>query len=279
MDKSTPPPSLPHLSAPPPDYDPAPPSLPDPDEILPPAILTLHGRFIYPVQPCGTPSSNPLYQLSRAIHAQGRATESIDFQRLDYRVHNSDGLVGPSVTHRARDVYTLLHRPPMFDYVPLDARIAPPTTNLKRNMGQLKVLVSLWAPYLPGKKKFRVVRVPSEDDQAIWRLRGDKEKLKEKNWETVFQLSREHDKEWCWHDSEGRLLARQMEQVRKAGETEETEQEHQLRILVPLPRKEMDALVALWCLWMWHLHVEATPVKKTLDDGKCWHQDQVIIWG
>jgi hypothetical protein len=56
-------------------------------------------------------------------------------------------------------------------------------------------------------------------------------------------------------------------QVREAGVG--GEEVFRLRILVPLSRRMRDSLVALWCLWMWHIRIEENIPKRTWEDRKC----------
>ncbi|KAK4040674.1 hypothetical protein C8A01DRAFT_15487 [Parachaetomium inaequale] len=230
---------------------------PDPDELLDPSVLVIHGRFIYPVNPSGEADSEPAYQLSRAIHMQGTATEKMAFQRLDLRVRTiaaADGDV-PSVSRRAKDVYELEHRKarPHLGF-PFEAWLEPQT---RKALGKVKIEKS------PAfRSGFRAVKVVSEAEERYWERQGKKAK----KGEYYFVVKEGSERDWEWSDVGGRVVASQVrERVAVEGGAEEV---FKLKVLVPLSRRERDTLVALWCLWMWHIHVEEGIPKRTWGDRK-----------
>lgn len=133
---------------------------PDPDEVLDPAVLVIHGRFIYLQTPSGDADSEPLYQLSRAIHAQGHATEKIGFQRMDLRVRTKpDGT--PAVSKRAKDVYELEHRNPLrYSGLPFQAWLAPQS---RKTLGKVAIEKS---PPLSPRVSRRAGRLGRRDARA-----------------------------------------------------------------------------------------------------------------
>jgi hypothetical protein len=254
------------MMAPPPDYSTAPlvPSFEDPppyreegdtdaDEILPPCTFVLHGRFIYPLGATGLPDSEPRYEMSRVIHSLGRATESIDFQRYDRRVRTAaDGT--PTVTKRARDVYTMQHRPPLIS-TQFEAWLTPAS---RKTVGKVKIEKS--PVFHHG---YRAMKVLSDAEKK--KLAKEREKGGGKEDDYHFVIKEPKTAEWEWSDPDGTKVASQWSD--KSGDGGEDEVEHKLRVLVPLPRRVLDSLAAMWCLWMWHIHYERTVVtKKTWAD-------------
>ena len=236
----------------PPAYNSSP--YPDPSEILPPCRLVLHGRFIYPLLSSGEPDSEPLYQLSRAIHVLTRATDTIDFARLDFRVRPStsadDG--GPSVSKRAKDVYVLRHQNRLlYAGIPFSARLLPQS---RKTVGEVSIEKS---PVF--RHGYRAMSVVSEEERVAVERKGGKVKTGEYH----FVMREEKSGMWLWKDPAGALVAKQK---REKPVVEGGEAVYSLEVLVPLSRRLRDALVALWCLWMWHIHIEESTPRKTWED-------------
>ncbi|KAJ4289360.1 hypothetical protein N0V88_007112 [Collariella sp. IMI 366227] len=188
----------------------------------PALLLVIHGRFIYPLPASGSgePFSDPLYQLSRAIHSVSTATEDITIERLEYR----------------RDLYRMSHRAELpFMGLPFEAKLLPQSN---KTLGKISIVKS---PLF--RHGYRALKVLPEEEQ----LRRQKKGLK-------------------WMDKEGTTVAKE-ERVGWKGKSEEGD-EYRLRVLVPLSRRTLDSLVALWCLWMWHVHIEESKPKKTWEDRK-----------
>ncbi|KAH6857142.1 hypothetical protein B0I37DRAFT_91270 [Chaetomium sp. MPI-CAGE-AT-0009] len=239
---------------------------PDPDELLDPCTLVIHGRFIYPILPTpgsadphtGEADSEPAYQLSRAIHGQGHAAEHIEFQRLDLRVRNGDDLAaGPSLARRAKDVYWLEHRRALPRAgMPFQAWLEPQT---RKALGKLTVEKA--PPFRLGYRANRVV----SDAERRW-LEREGKKVKKGEYYFAVKGKGFEGRDWEWSDPEGKVVA---VQVREAVEGEGGGGEvFRLRVLVPLSRRVRDSLVALWCLWMWHIRVEENTPKRTWEDRK-----------
>ncbi|KAK4156100.1 hypothetical protein C8A00DRAFT_31031 [Chaetomidium leptoderma] len=227
---------------------------PDPDEMLEPEVFVIHGRFVYPQGAAGgEASSEPTYQLSRAIHLQGQATETIAFQRLDLRVRTaSDG--SPGISKRAKDVYELEHRKELpHAGIAFQAWMAPQS---RKTLGRVEIE---HAPLLHSG--YRALKVLS-DAEKRWL---EKQGTKVKKGDYHFAMKEQRDNTWRWIDAAGKHVATQ---VRESPAAEDGEAEHRLNVLVPLPRRTRDTLVALWCLWMWHNHVEDTKPKRTWEDRK-----------
>ena len=237
----------------------------DPDEMLEPAVFVLHGRFIHPQGPSGDASSDLAYQLSSAIGDLGPATGSVDFERIDPRVRTAaDGT--PSVSTRAKGVYTLEYRRPMSHLgIPFTARLRAQS---RKSLGEVGIEKS--PVFHHG---YRAVRVLSDADKAFL----ERKKMQAKKVHH-FVIKEGRGEGWEWSDPNGRRVAAQEVSWGSGdggGEGEgksegkakaKVESEHKLAVLVPLPRRERDGLVALWCLWMWHLHLEDLKPKRTWQD-------------
>ncbi|GAB1318396.1 hypothetical protein MFIFM68171_08606 [Madurella fahalii] len=219
----------------------------DPEEVVQPAVFVLHGRFVYAETAAGEADSEPLYQLSRAIHAQGRSTLTINFDRLDYRVRTAAN-GSPAVSKREKELYRIEARLP-FTWT-FEVRLVPLT---RKALGEVQITKS---PIF--HHGYRAVKVLSDAQQRALERQGKKPK----KGEYYFAL-KEHGKDtWLWTDPDGVLVASQVSGIPSGGEGVE----HKLRVMVPLTRRTLDGLVAMWCSWMWHLHNKANIPKKTWED-------------
>lgn len=207
----------------------------DPGEIIEPAIYILADRFIY----SESMSTPPRYQLSRVIHAQGEATNTIQFERVDNRVRTlSDGT--PSVTSRGRHIYDLHHFSSLFSS-DIECGIE---SVARKGIGKAAIKKS---PF--PHSGYRVTRIP-----------GEMEKKPDKN--VFMYVIKEKKGVFEWADSDGKVIA--TEACRDG--------QPMLLVAVPLTRRRLDGLVALWCLWMWHVHVEKIKTPAGFShwgDGEC----------
>jgi hypothetical protein len=238
---------------------------PDPEEVLDPAIFVIHGHFIYLQSAAGHTDSEPVYQLSRAIHTQGNATEKVDFQRFDMRVRTvADG--SPAVSKRPKDVYQLHHRKPMrLSGIPFQAWMEPQS---RKTLGRVTIEKS---PMFHSG--FRALRVVTDAEQ-LWLKRQGKPPVKKGEYH--FAVKEQGETAWQWNNADGAVVAHQVQVCRggspdavAAGvpsQQQAAEVEHILKVLVPLSRRARDGLVALWCLWMLHLQTEDLTPKRTWDD-------------
>ncbi|KAK0736286.1 hypothetical protein B0T21DRAFT_288544 [Apiosordaria backusii] len=86
---------------------------------------------------------------------------------------------------------------------------------------------------------------------------------------------------WEWKDADGKTVAYQWKERSDVGGQAGSSRDPdglagdrgswapKLQVLVAMDRRTLDSLVAVWCLWTLHLHLEATKVKKTWEDRKC----------
>lgn len=219
----------------------------DPEEIVQPAVFVLHGRFVYAETAAGEADSEPLYQLSRAIHAQGRSTLTIDFDRLDYRVRTATS-GDPAVSKREKELYRIEARLPFT--ATFEVRLVPRT---RKALDEVQISKS---PIF--HHGYRALRVLSEAQQNALERQGKKPK----KGEYYFTLKEDGKDTWLWADPDGVQVASQV----CSAPGGDKEVEHKLRVMVPLTRRTLDGLVAMWCSWMWHLHNKASVPKKTWED-------------
>ncbi|KAL2163887.1 hypothetical protein VTH06DRAFT_3099 [Thermothelomyces fergusii] len=265
---------------------------PDPDEILDPCTLVLRGRFIYRVTDSPSPTADGAttpaeYQLTNPIHEPGIPAGEMVLQRLDPRVRMAaDGT--PVVARRAKDIYRLEHRRPMpLAGIPAEIWLEPLT---RKALGAVRLERS---PVF-FHSGYRAVRVRSDAELRALRQRG----VKVKKGEYWFAVKGGRDDCWEWSDDHGAVVARQVREAADPVDTnvhacarahaaadaaagpssgpgpggdvkaEQRGDVYSLKIVKPLSRRERDSLVALWCLWMWHHHIEDNTPKKTWEDRK-----------
>ncbi|KAL2188025.1 hypothetical protein L209DRAFT_741192 [Thermothelomyces heterothallicus CBS 203.75] len=117
--------------------------------------------------------------------------------------------------------------------------------------------------------------------------------VKVKKGEYWFAVKGGKDDCWEWSDDQGMVVAQQLREDGAPADAdtdanagpgsdngagaggagadataEQREDVYSLRVVEPLSRRQRDSLVALWCLWMWHHHIEEITPKKTWEDRK-----------
>ncbi|KAL2267940.1 hypothetical protein VTJ83DRAFT_5217 [Remersonia thermophila] len=250
------------------------PAAPDLNEVLPPSTFVIHGRFIYPMAHAMSPSASsepdsvPAYQLSRAIHLHDQGAEDIEFSRMDPRVRTAaDG--SPEIGTRPRDIYTLHHRRELiYSGVPFSAYIEPQS---RRTLGRVDIKKT--GVFQRG---YRAVQELTDDELAARARRGLP--VPDKNEYFWSVRERTGSKDWKWMDPKGVVVANQIREPAPGSGAEEGGAKgdggekggevYKLEVLVPLTRRKRDALVALWCLWMLHIHIEEYRPRKTWEDRK-----------
>ncbi|KAL2173090.1 uncharacterized protein P884DRAFT_333050 [Thermothelomyces heterothallicus CBS 202.75] len=224
---------------------------PDPNEILDPCTLVLRGRFIYPV--------TDSFPDGRCGHDTGTRACT----------RPPDG--SPVVSRRAKDAYRLEHRKPMpLMGIPAEIWLEPLT---RKALGTIRIERS---PRLP----LRIRALQHRD-------------VKVKKGEYWFAVKGGKDDCWEWSDDQGMVVAQQLREDGAPADAdtdanagpgsdngagaggagadataEQREDVYSLRVVEPLSRRQRDSLVALWCLWMWHHHIEEITPKKTWEDRK-----------
>ncbi|KAI3394327.1 hypothetical protein diail_2879 [Diaporthe ilicicola] len=210
-----------------------PPSYDEVIDVCQPTILILAGQSIH----AESADSAPLYQLNRGIATLSHATQSVEFQRVQYTVRTTSG-GGPAVKPRERHIYNLRHIakvPGGIDSWPSESPhyFVESVSSTTREAGTL----GLKKPRFLGRKPWRVLPVD---------LSGKNSKHKYglptfvKDAKPVFEIT--HTKAgYEWSGGEGQAIAVE----------DEGEDLHRLIVTASLPRKTMDALVALWCCRLW----------------------------
>ncbi|KAK3389559.1 hypothetical protein B0H63DRAFT_463959 [Podospora didyma] len=235
----------------PPPFDDEPPSYreqnDDPDEILQPTVFILQGQSIH----AESADSPPLYELSREIHAQGAATGLIELERIDRRIRtSSDGT--PAAVVRRKDIYTLNHLLPLWAVEYL-CKIEPAT---RKGLGEVGFKKS---PF--PHTGYRAVQVLSQKEEKNSKSAAAARQAAKHDCFFVVKDKKNGVYEWC--DPEGKVVATQ-----DSADGGTRTGQYKLLVAVPLSRRMMDGLVALWCLWLWHLHTVEIREKMTWKDVK-----------
>lgn len=245
-----------------------------PDDVLPPSTFAIRGRFIYSCPSSssvggGEISTEPAYQLSRDIHAQERASAgtTIEFERVDHKFKTSARSGNLTHTKRGKPLYNLEYHLPLLSMN--WQALAKPTS--RKTLGH----VSLEKPS-SLHRGYRAYKMLSEAQEAFL-----KKKTGSTPKRTCLFSFRQVDEEhavWEWKDGEGKVIARQWRDHRSGGNRSGAadgkkaqdggEEEYKLEVVVEVSRRVMDSLVALWCLWMWHLQIVGMQPKKTWGDRK-----------
>lgn len=215
----------------------------DPDEILQPTIFILNDRFVH----AETANSTPLYELSRQIHAQGAATTIIEFERLSYRVRTSADGTPSAITKRSKQLYNLTHLQPwlVLDFL---GKLHPTT---RKGLGEVGIRKSSF----PHTGHRAVPIVPDRNGSSS----GGSGRSSAAPAH-LFTIKEKRHGLIEWINVDGNVVATQ--------DSKSDGGQHKLLVAVPLPRRTLDGLVALWCLWLWHLHSVNTREKLTWKEVK-----------
>lgn len=229
-----------------------PPSYDEVIDICEPTILILAGQSIH----AESADSAPLYQLNRGIATLTHATQNVEFQRVQYIVKTrSSG--EPAVKPRQRHVYNLKHKhqvPGGLDSWPSESPnyYIESVSSTTREAGTLGLKKSRF----PGRKQWRVLAVDlsgqhSKNDFGLPTFVKDAK--------PVFEIN--HKKAgYEWTDGEGKAVAVE----------DEGDDTHRLIVTASLPRKTLDALVALWCCRMWQYSADNTErIHQGMQGRKC----------
>lgn len=223
-----------------------PPSYDEVIDVCQPTILVLAGQSIH----AESADSAPLYQLNRGIATLSHATQNVEFQRVQYTARTTSA-GEPAVKPRERHVYNLKHNhkvPGGIDSWPSESPnyFIESVSSTTREAGTLGLKKSRF----PGRKQWRVLPVDlsGKNSKHAYGL-----PIFFKNAEPVLEIN--HRKVgYEWTDGEGKAVAVE----------DEGEDTHRLIVTASLPRKTMDALVALWCCRMWQYSADN---KATVHEG------------
>ncbi|KAK4202359.1 hypothetical protein QBC40DRAFT_338411 [Triangularia verruculosa] len=241
-----------------------------PDDVVQPATFSIHGRFIYASpDPTTPPSSDPSYQTNRAILAAAQGSQQFEFQRVEYKYKTSNTTGRPVMSHRGKDIYTLVRHPPFLGW-PSQAQAV---STSRKTLGEIHICKS--PVFHHGYRANKIL-----PEQEVKRLERKGEKVpKDYFWQIKEAGGDKGEDAWEWKDSKGKTVAYQWKEKNVAqGEHSGSSRDPdgvaaakegwipKLQVLVELDRRTLDSLVAVWCLWLLHLHLEATKVKKTWED-------------
>lgn len=231
-----------------------PPSYDDVIDVCEPTILILAGQSIH----AESADSAPLYQLNRGVAGLTHVTQNVEFHRVQYSVKTRSG-GEPAVKPRERHIYNLKHEhkvPGGLEPWPSESPnyYIESVSSTTKEAGTLGLKKSLF----PGRKKWRVLRVDlsgknSKYDYGLPTFAKDAE--------PVFEVN--HRKAgYEWTDGEGKAVAVE----------DEGDDTHRLIVTASLPRKTLDALVALWCCRLWQYSADHTDgIHQGMQGCKCIH--------
>ncbi|KAG8166014.1 hypothetical protein KVR01_004566 [Diaporthe batatas] len=209
-------------------------------DVCEPTILILAGQSIH----AESADSAPLYQLNRGIATLTHTSHNVELQRVQYSVKTTPG-GEPAVKPRDRHIYNLRHEhkvPGGYDSWPSESPnfYIEPVSSTTKEAGTLGLKRSRF----PGRKHWTVLRVDksgkhSKKDLGLPTFY--------RNTKPVFEI--DHKKGgYEWTDGEGKAVAIE----------DEGEDTHRLIVTASLPRKTLDALVAMWCCRMWQYSADNT---------------------
>lgn len=209
-------------------------------DVCQPTILILAGQSIH----AESADSAPLYQLNRGIASLTHATENVEFQRVQYSVKTTSG-GEPAVKPRDRHIYNLKHKhrvPGGRDSWPSES----PSFYIESVSSSTKEAgtLGLKRSRFPGRKQWRVLRVDRSGKNS---KNGYGLPTFFKDAEPVFEINLTKTG-YEWTDGEGKAVAIE----------DDGEDMHRLIVTASLPRKTLDALVALWCCRMWQYSADNT---------------------
>ncbi|KAK4225257.1 hypothetical protein QBC38DRAFT_268522 [Podospora fimiseda] len=220
-----------------------------PFDNIPPTTYNLLGLEVHTCP--RVPDAPPAYILTREIHMQGPATQQMDISRVDSQIRISPRTGRAIYSKREKQLYNLQFVNSVYLNI-FESKAQPYGST--RSLGQMRIEK---APTF--HHGYRVIRVISDDEKARLQRRG--EKVKEGYWWSMKEIN--HGRGWEWRDPNNVVVARQITEVGEGGF-----EEHKLEVIVELPRRMVDSLVSMWCLWMWRLHIQDSTPKRSWADRK-----------
>lgn len=226
-----------NLSAPPPSHPEA--DGTNPADVLEPAVLLLSGQRVV----FNAAAEAPLYELSRDVTSIPQKNSSIIFERVeDARPTESDR--NGSEKQQKRHIFYLAH-PAGAEFQTDTPAYYITSASRERTLGNIGMRST--KPLLQ-RPEFEVVL-------SAAKTAADKP-LFDENPKVIFNIKPKIlSGRYTWFDSDGSQVA--VEEQKGSQRT--------LDITVPMKREIRDALVAAWCLKIWHDTAESPQAKK---DGK-----------
>ncbi|KAI0595170.1 hypothetical protein F4775DRAFT_570408 [Biscogniauxia sp. FL1348] len=197
-------------------------------DVLQPVILVLAGHFIH----SESANSAPLYELSRGISSLSHTDQSVTFLRLEHNVKTSqDG--NPRIVRRDRHIFDLKHPPNAISTSKYAFHIQSVS---KRTLGNVGLKKSHKSRH--GFKAMQINRTGNDDNM-------------------LFEI-RQKSKKYEWIDFNGRPVAVE----------DGADEQYRLVVTAALQQETLDALVALWCLRIWHDSAEEREEPLRWTEGK-----------
>lgn len=215
------------------------------DQLVHPTIFVLAGQFIH----IETPSSPPAYELSRGIATLTKATEKVEFERVDHTINapsspadadaddDGGGAAVPTVKRRRRHLYDLRRtaKQPRTGFARSRASSDAPEYYIhscsRRALGHVGLCKASRGGYAAG---FSTMPVNVAANQQV-RFAQDGSPL--------FKLQKQGDfAQWVSAVEGG---------VGTVAVEDDKDSRHRHILMKAIRRKEVDALVALWCCRIW----------------------------
>ncbi|TPX08622.1 uncharacterized protein E0L32_009961 [Thyridium curvatum] len=219
----------------------------DPDELVQPIVLGIAGRSILAEQPGAAPGSAPptaMYSLSRALADLGDYDQSVALERLDYKVRTAADGTPRVAPPRGKHVYDLCHPPP----------VTAPRFAYELRSQSRQTLGSL------GMVRTSLAHVKEHHLKSGWRA------VRKDNGFAEFDVVRKDRRRLEWRDSFGTVVAIEEEDEEvplgdigpsgTGAKVGENVGRLRMVMMVPLPRRLLDALVGVWCVRAWQEGVE-----------------------
>lgn len=231
-----------------------PPSYDETIDVCQPTILILAGQSIH----AESADSAPLYQLNRGIATLTHATLNVELQRVQYSVRTAPG-GEPTIRPRERHIYNLkhIHRVPGGrDSWPSESPnyYIESVSSTTREAGTLGLKKARFP--LAGRKQWGILPVDRSGKNS---KNGYGLPTFLKDATPVFEVHHKKEVGYEWTDGEGKAVAVE----------DEGDDTHRLIVTASLPRKTLDALVALWCCRMWQYSADHTDnIYSGVEEGK-----------
>ncbi|KAI1335497.1 hypothetical protein F5Y15DRAFT_245510 [Xylariaceae sp. FL0016] len=206
-----------------------PPSYDEAMETIQPTILVLSGQSIH----AESADAPPLYQFNRGIASLSLSTSEVIMERVERAVKiGADGQ--PNIKPRPRHIYNLKHSTAYLDTLP---SYAPPfyiSSVSRRTAGHMGLKKSRF------RSRWKVCPI---DISGKSNDHGLPQFIKDAS--PIYEIGHKEDR-YEWVDSNSKAVAVE----------DEGEGQHRLIVTTPLQRKDMDALVAMWCCRLWQFSAE-----------------------
>ncbi len=204
------------------------------DPVVDPTIFILAGQSVH----AEATSAPPAYELSRAVATLTKSTEKVEFERVDQVVGASTTDGAPTVKRRRRHLYDLrrtVKQPRIGLGRSRSSSDAPEyyihSLSSRRTLGHLGLAKARHGGFAAGFTAVPV-SVPAATTSRARFADGAA---------PLFALRRTRDRsQWVVADGDETVAIE-----------DAADEQQRLMLLKALPRKDVDALVALWCCRIW----------------------------